>query len=203
LGRRGAGQGQDRTADLPLFAGRVGRPFAPAAFPARQAPAEVEAEICELRRAHPRWSPLTGGAIPLGSRIVAACAALLAMTSNRPHAPARNIDSAAAEIRRTAGTQFDPQVVTALLQILDTPGPAGPAADPYRDPARCGSARRGGLPIAAPRGHFGQSCLEGGLLDDGEVVASGVDGESPVAPSPDGEVECRAAYLYFLQFDVG
>jgi diguanylate cyclase (GGDEF)-like protein len=57
---------------------------------------------------------LAGEDIPLGARIIAACAALTAMTSDRPHAKARDLSAALAEIRRCAGTHFDPQVVSAL-----------------------------------------------------------------------------------------
>jgi diguanylate cyclase (GGDEF)-like protein len=57
---------------------------------------------------------LAGEDIPLGARIIAACAALTAMTSDRPHARKRELSAALAELRRCAGTQFDPQVVSAL-----------------------------------------------------------------------------------------
>jgi HD-GYP domain-containing protein (c-di-GMP phosphodiesterase class II) len=39
---------------------------------------------------------------------------LTAMTSDRPYAKGRELSAALAEIRRCAGTQFDPQVVSAL-----------------------------------------------------------------------------------------
>jgi response regulator RpfG family c-di-GMP phosphodiesterase len=63
---------------------------------------------------------LVGDAAPLGSRIIAACAAFVAMTSDRPYAVTLDIEQAATEIRQGAGTQFDPQVATALLQHLTT-----------------------------------------------------------------------------------
>ena len=43
----------------------------------------------------------------------------------------------------------------------------------------------------------------GGLSEDGDVVTSGMDGEASAAPSMDGQVEGRTAYLYALEFDVG
>jgi diguanylate cyclase (GGDEF)-like protein len=59
---------------------------------------------------------LQGNAIPLPSRIVAVCDALHAMTSDRPYRRARPRDVALAELRRCAGTQFDPWVVDAVAQ---------------------------------------------------------------------------------------
>jgi diguanylate cyclase (GGDEF)-like protein len=58
---------------------------------------------------------LQGNAIPLPSRIVAVCDALHAMTSDRPYRTARPLDTALTELRRCAGTQFDPKVVDAVV----------------------------------------------------------------------------------------
>ena len=60
---------------------------------------------------------LAGEAIPLGARIVAACDAFSAIVTSRPYQEARSLDEAIAELRRCAGTQFDPQVVDALCRI--------------------------------------------------------------------------------------
>jgi response regulator RpfG family c-di-GMP phosphodiesterase len=73
---------------------------------------------------HERWDGsgypdgLRGTKIPLGSRIVLACDAYCAMVAPRPYRPALSEREAIAELRRRAGTQFDPQVVTALLDVL-------------------------------------------------------------------------------------
>jgi len=56
-------------------------------------------------------------AIPLPSRIIAVADAFDAMTSRRPYRPARPLEAARAEIRRHAGTQFDPSVATAFDAI--------------------------------------------------------------------------------------
>jgi diguanylate cyclase (GGDEF)-like protein len=61
---------------------------------------------------------LAGDAIPIGARIIAACAALVAMTSARPYAERLDPGTALDELRRAAGTQFDPRVVTALEQAV-------------------------------------------------------------------------------------
>ena len=56
---------------------------------------------------------LAGEAIPLGARIVAVADAFAAMIAGRPYRKARTPDEALAELRRAAGSQFDPVVVEA------------------------------------------------------------------------------------------
>ena len=58
---------------------------------------------------------LAGDAIPLGARIVGACAAFVAMTSDLPYRAARSTEEAIEELRRCAGTQFDADVVEAIV----------------------------------------------------------------------------------------
>lgn len=78
-----------------------------------------------VRGEHERWDGtgypdgLKGEAIPLASRIVLACDAYHAMTSDRPYRKACTPDEAVAELRRNAGLQFDPRAVRALLDVLD------------------------------------------------------------------------------------
>jgi diguanylate cyclase (GGDEF)-like protein len=64
---------------------------------------------------------LAGDDIPLGARIITACAALAAMTSNRPYADRLDTATAVGVLNRTAGTQFDPHVVAALRQVMLQP----------------------------------------------------------------------------------
>ena len=77
-----------------------------------------------VRHAHERWDGkgypdrLAGEAIPLGSRIIFACDAFDAMTTDRPYRAALPSSEALAELRRCAGSQFDPRVVAALLEEL-------------------------------------------------------------------------------------
>jgi len=79
-----------------------------------------------IRAHHERWDgagypdALSGQAIPLGARIIAAADAYVAMTSGRPYRPARDGTSALDELRRHAGTQLDPAVVAALERTLAT-----------------------------------------------------------------------------------
>ena len=60
---------------------------------------------------------LEGEEIPLGARIFAVADALDAITSDRPYRRGSSFTHALEEIRRGAGTQFDPRVVEAFLQM--------------------------------------------------------------------------------------
>jgi HD-GYP domain-containing protein (c-di-GMP phosphodiesterase class II) len=92
-----------------------------------------------LRSAHERWDGrgypdgLAGEDIPLGARIIFASDAFDAMTSERPYQEAVDFETALQELRRHAGTQFDPRVVEAFeravrseLGILPHPERADP-----------------------------------------------------------------------------
>ena len=59
-----------------------------------------------------------GEQIPLAARIIGAVDAFDAMTSARPYREPVAPRSAVAELRRCAGSQFDPQVVNALEQVV-------------------------------------------------------------------------------------
>ena len=63
---------------------------------------------------------LSGTQIPLGARIIAVADAYHAMRSDRPYRSARSHSEAVPELLRCSGTQFDPEVVLALLRALDT-----------------------------------------------------------------------------------
>ena len=64
---------------------------------------------------------LKGDAIPLAARIVAVVDAYGAMLAPRSHRAALTREQACLELRRCAGTQFDPRVVDAFLAALDSP----------------------------------------------------------------------------------
>jgi HD-GYP domain-containing protein (c-di-GMP phosphodiesterase class II) len=77
-----------------------------------------------VRSCHERWDGagypdgLAGDTIPLPARIVCACDAWSAMTTDRSYRKARSDEEAAAELRRCSGTHFDPQVVDMLCAVL-------------------------------------------------------------------------------------
>jgi HD-GYP domain-containing protein (c-di-GMP phosphodiesterase class II) len=65
---------------------------------------------------------LAGEAIPLAARIVTACDSFNAMTTTRSYRKGMPVADAVAEVRRCAGTQFDPAVAEALLAVVGDPG---------------------------------------------------------------------------------
>ena len=77
-----------------------------------------------VRASHERWDGkgypdgLQGEEIPLAARIVSACDAFNAMTTDRSYRKAMPIAVAMHELRENAGTQFDPEVVGALVGYL-------------------------------------------------------------------------------------
>jgi len=87
-----------------------------------------------VRHEHERWDGggypdgLAGKAIPVGSRIILACDAYHAMTSDRPYRKAMPHADAMSELSGNAGSQFDPDVVQALVGYLFGRRQAGLAA---------------------------------------------------------------------------
>ena len=77
-----------------------------------------------VRSSHERWDGagypdgLAGEAIPMNARIVAVCDAFDAMLGGRPYRPARSVEVALAELRSSAGAQFDPEVVEAFCAVV-------------------------------------------------------------------------------------
>jgi len=67
---------------------------------------------------------LRGSDIPLGARIVAIADAYDAMTHDRPYKRAMSHDNAIAEMRRHAGTQFDPELVNLFCDLFANHAPS-------------------------------------------------------------------------------
>jgi two-component system, cell cycle response regulator len=84
-----------------------------------------------VRSSHERYNGsgypdgLAGEDIPLGARIISVCDAYHAMTSARAYEDALQRDDALLELRRCAGTQFDPKVVESFCAMA-----AGLPAEP-------------------------------------------------------------------------
>jgi putative nucleotidyltransferase with HDIG domain len=78
-----------------------------------------------VRSCHEHWDGggypdgIAGSAIPVAARIICACDAFSAMTTHRPYRPARDMHAAILELRACAGSQFDPQVTDALIQVVE------------------------------------------------------------------------------------
>ena len=89
-----------------------------------------------VRAHHERWDGtgypdgLAGSRIPLASRIVSACDAVGALTTDRPYRRGVSLEEALEEVSRCSGTQFDPDVVEVLRSGLDE------AASPHLAVAR-------------------------------------------------------------------
>jgi putative nucleotidyltransferase with HDIG domain len=79
---------------------------------------------------------LAGDAIPFEARVVACCDAFSAMTTDRSYRKARPFQEALDELRRCAGSQFDPRVVAALISVVERREQTKPAPDEITlDPA--------------------------------------------------------------------
>src|SRR5438309_6881182 len=79
-----------------------------------------------VRAEHERWDGggypdgLRGRQIPIEARIIHACDAFQAMSSDRPYRRARPRDWILKEIQTQSGRQFDPSVAKALLQVVES-----------------------------------------------------------------------------------
>ena len=82
-----------------------------------------------VRASHERWDGggypdgLAGEQIPLAARIVSACDAFNAMTTDRSYRKALPLAVAVGELRANAGTQFAPDVVDALIAVVERDAP--------------------------------------------------------------------------------
>jgi HD-GYP domain-containing protein (c-di-GMP phosphodiesterase class II) len=61
---------------------------------------------------------LAGTQIPLLARILSVADALDAMTTNRSYSPAKSLEESIEELRKNAGTQFDPQIVDVTIKLI-------------------------------------------------------------------------------------
>lgn len=65
---------------------------------------------------------LAGDEIPLGARILALADSLDALLTERPGRSGYSLDEVIVEVRRCSGSQFDPEVVRAFMQLVDEQG---------------------------------------------------------------------------------
>ena len=85
----------------------------------------LEEIIPVIRHHHERYDGngypdgLKGDKIPIGSRILAVTSAYVAMTQERPHRKAMDLNHAELELRNGSGTQFDPEAVEAFIRVIE------------------------------------------------------------------------------------
>jgi putative two-component system response regulator len=94
---------------------------------------EAMADIAQIvRHHHERWDGggyprgLKGTAIPLGARIIAVADSFSAMTNDRIYRQALPIERVWQELRRSSGSEFDPEVLAAFEQVVDEEGNVKP-----------------------------------------------------------------------------
>ncbi len=95
------------------------------------APIDQLQDVCGIvRSCHERWDGAgypdrkAGEEIPLEARIIFACDAFHAMTTDRPYRSALDPQEALRRLEEAAGSQFDPRVVDVCLRVLaEAPAP--------------------------------------------------------------------------------
>jgi diguanylate cyclase (GGDEF)-like protein len=82
--------------------------------------------LIPLVRHHHEWHQgggypdgISGDEIPIGASIIGAAEAFDTMTTDRPYRHALDVSSALAEMRRSAGIQFHPRAVSALVAVVE------------------------------------------------------------------------------------
>lgn len=127
--------------------------------------AELENIATLVRHSHERWDGggypdgLAGEAIPLGSRVIFVADAFHAIRSDRPYRPGRTAAQSMAEVKRGAGTQFDPSVVEAFETVAKELKLA-PSTTAYRR-----SSRLTALLLMLAIGTGGSAIAASGVLD--------------------------------------
>ena len=98
---------------------------------------------------------LAGHEIPEFARVIAVADAFDSMTTTRSYREAKSIDFALGELRKGAGTQFDPVLVEAFIAAMkqegwDLPAPAGKPADPATVTVKDHDDPTAPLPVVEP-----------------------------------------------------
>ena len=89
-----------------------------------------------VRASHERWDGggypdgLAGERIPREATVVAAADAFNAMTTDRSYRRARSVQDAIAEMHACSGSQFSPEVVSALVRVVARSTPHAASAQP-------------------------------------------------------------------------
>ena len=107
-----------------------------AAAPALAHIAPVVRSSHERQDGHGYPDGLSADSIPLGARIVAVVDAFDAMVTHRAYKPAVSASEALAELRRCAGSQFDPLVVDAFSGVVENRAVAGSVGERSKSSAQ-------------------------------------------------------------------
>jgi diguanylate cyclase (GGDEF)-like protein len=130
-----------------------------------------------VRASHERWDGngypdgLAGEEIPLGARIITICDSFRAMLDERVYKRAMTLEDAIWELRRCAGTQFDPHLVEVFCRLVsERAGGDRPTAAPA--PAE---------PTAPAAAHPATARPRAGLQREGQSHSSAAAGSPPAA----------------------
>jgi hypothetical protein len=139
---------------------------------------------------------LRAAEIPLGARIVAIADAYDAMIHDRPYQRAMPHDEAVAELRRHAGTQFDPDLVTLFCDLFATAAPVPDRAvlamtHPHLPGDRHATGRGGSAAMRRPPSVSVPGTSSGTLGPDSGVRVD-LDGP-PTTPAPRPRAKGRVA----------
>jgi hypothetical protein len=98
---------------------------------------------------------LAGHEIPEFARVIAVADAFDSMTTTRSYREAKSIDFAVSELRKGAGTQFDPVIVEAFIAAMEEEGwelagPAGAPPDPATVTVKDHDDPTAPLPVVGP-----------------------------------------------------
>jgi hypothetical protein len=124
---------------------------------------------------------LAGDEIPEFARVLAVADAFDAMTSTRSYRGARPVPEAVAELRKWAGTQFDPAFVDAFVTAIERDGWRAPEAAPA-------SADQAAAADALPADTIADGSLSGSLASVTLLSAEVLPGDllsDPVGDPPD------------------
>jgi hypothetical protein len=124
---------------------------------------------------------LAGDEIPEFARVLAVADAFDAMTSTRSYRGARPVPEAVAELRKWAGTQFDPAFVDAFVTAIERDGWRKPEAAPA-------SADQAAAADAVPADTIADGSLSGSLASVTLLSAEVLPGDllsDPVGDPPD------------------
>lgn len=98
---------------------------------------------------------LVGMEIPESARIISVADVFDCLTSTRSYRKAWSVEEAIVELRRCAGTQFDPRMVEAMVRAVSregwqTPDITEPPGGRYGSTEKADSASAAGAPVPAP-----------------------------------------------------